>query len=97
MVKWIMRYLKGTSILCLCFEGEKPVLEGYVGFDMAGDVDKKRSISGYLFTFGGRVISWQSKLQKCVAFSTTEAECIAITEACKEMLWFMCFLWKSWV
>jgi len=31
-------------------------------------------------------------LQICVALSTTEAEFIAITEACKEMLWVKKFL-----
>ncbi|CAL8990447.1 unnamed protein product, partial [Prunus brigantina] len=39
-----------------------------------------------------RAVSWQSKLQKCVALSTTEAEFIAATEACKEMLWMKRFL-----
>ncbi|CAL9000335.1 unnamed protein product, partial [Prunus brigantina] len=40
----------------------------------------------------GGAVSWQSKLQKCVALSTTEAEFIAATEACKEMLWMKRFL-----
>jgi hypothetical protein len=37
-------------------------------------------------------MSWQSKLQKCVALSTTEAEYIAITEVAKEFLWMKKFL-----
>ncbi|CAL5406742.1 unnamed protein product [Camellia sinensis] len=37
-------------------------------------------------------VSWQSKLQKCVALSTTEAEYIAAAEARKEMLWLQRFL-----
>lgn len=37
-------------------------------------------------------MTWQSRLQKCVALSTTEAEFIAITEACKELLWLKKFL-----
>ena len=37
-------------------------------------------------------MAWQSRLQKCVALSTTEAEFIAITEACKELLWLKKFL-----
>ena len=36
-------------------------------------------------------MSWQSKLQKCVDFSTIEAEYIAIIEASKELLWMKKF------
>ncbi|KAM2380536.1 hypothetical protein EV1_040838 [Malus domestica] len=91
-VKWILRYLKGTSKMCLCFGGSKPILEGFTDADMGGDLDGRKSTSGYLFTFAGGAVSWQSKLQKCVALSTTEAEYIAATEACKELLWLKRFL-----
>ena len=37
-------------------------------------------------------MAWQSRLQKCVALSTIEAEFIAIIEACKELLWLKKFL-----
>ncbi|CAN0918246.1 Retrovirus-related Pol polyprotein from transposon TNT 1-94 [Linum grandiflorum] len=40
----------------------------------------------------GGAISWQSKLQQCVALSTTEAEYIAAVEARNEMLWLKRFL-----
>ena len=86
-VKWIFRYLRGTSKMCLRFGNEKPILDGYADADMAGDLDGRKSISGYLFTFAGGAVSWQSRLQKCVALSTTEAEYIALTEAGKEALW----------
>ncbi|CAL5346390.1 unnamed protein product [Camellia sinensis] len=59
---------------------------------MAGDLDGRKSTSGLLFTFAGGAVSWQSKLQKCVALSTTEAEYIAAAEAGKEMLWLKRFL-----
>lgn len=94
VVKWIFRYLRGTSKLSLCYGGGKPILEGYTNADMAGDLNNKRSISGYVFTFSGRAISWQPKLQKCVALSTTEAEYIAAVEASTEMLWLKRFLQK---
>ncbi|KAM2456035.1 hypothetical protein PS1_015961 [Malus domestica] len=73
-VKWILRYLNGTSKMCLCFGSSKPILEGFTDADIGGDLDGRKSTSGYLFTFAGGAVSWQSKLQKCVALSTTEAE-----------------------
>ena len=91
-VKWIFRYLRGSSKLCLTFGDSKPILEGYVDADWAGDLDGRKSTSGYLFTFVGGAVSWQSRLQKCVALSTTEAEYIAANEAGKEMLWLKRFL-----
>lgn len=91
-VKWILRYLRGTSKVCLYFGDGKPMLDGFTDSDMAGDIDSRKSTSGYLMTFAGGVVAWQSKLQKCVALSTTEAEFIAITEACKEELWLKKFL-----
>lgn len=54
---------------------------------MAGDMDIRKSTTGYLYTFAGAAVSWMSRLQRIVALSTTEAEYIAATEACKEMLW----------
>ncbi|KAI4346231.1 hypothetical protein L6164_013300 [Bauhinia variegata] len=61
-VKWILRYLRGTSRFCLCFGAGKPVLDGYTDADMAGDVDSRKSTSGYMMTFAGGAVSWQSKL-----------------------------------
>ena len=60
---------------------------GFCDSDYAADLDKRRSISGYCFTFGGNLISWKSSLQHIVALSTTEAGYIALTEAIKEALW----------
>ena len=68
------------------FGDGKPMLDGCLDSDMAGDVDSRKSISGYLMTFAGGAVTWQSKLQKCIALSTTETKFIAITEACKEKL-----------
>ena len=89
---WIFRYLRGTSKVCLSFGGSEPSLEGYTYSDMARGLDCRKSTSRHLFTFVGGAISWQSKLQKSVSLSTTEAEYIATIEAGKEMLWMKRFL-----
>jgi len=60
--------------------------------DMARDVNSRKSASGYLITFAGRDVAWQSRLQKCVALSTSEAKFINTTEACKELLWMKKFV-----
>ncbi|CAA0827117.1 cysteine-rich RLK (RECEPTOR-like protein kinase) 8 [Striga hermonthica] len=91
-VKWILKYLKGSANKSLSFGKGNPFLEGYTDADMAGDLDSRKSISGFVFTLAGGAVSWQSKLQKFVALSTTEAEYIAMTEADKEMLWLKRFL-----
>ena len=69
--------------MCLCFGSGEPMLDGYTDSDMAGDVDSKKSISGFLMTFAGGAVSWQSKLHKCIALSTIEAKYISITKGCK--------------
>ncbi|KAG8503021.1 hypothetical protein CXB51_000861 [Gossypium anomalum] len=60
---------------------------GYVDADFAGDLDKRRSLTGYVFTVRGCAISWKATLQTTVALSTTEAEYMAIIEACKKAIW----------
>lgn len=86
-VKWILRYLRGTTDKALCFKGSGMKLKGFVDLDLGNDVDNKKSTTRYVYTLGGTTVSWASKLQKIVAFSTTEAEYITITEASKEMIW----------
>ena len=61
---------------------------GYVDSDYAGDLDKRRSLTGYVFTLCGSVISWKATLQSTVALSTTEIEYMTATEAMKEAIWF---------
>ncbi|KAK9200145.1 hypothetical protein WN944_015341 [Citrus x changshan-huyou] len=89
-VKWILRYIQKTVDVGLLFERDDTLGQGVIGYvdsDYAGDLDKRRSTTGYVFTFAGGPISWKSTLQSTVALSTTEAEYMAITEAVKEAIW----------
>ena len=45
-----------------------------------------------MFTVGGTIVSWISKLQQVVALSTTEVEYATATEGSKEMIWLQRFM-----
>ena len=81
---------KGTIEVGLVYGGEDKnghTLIGYVDADFTGDLDKRRSQTGYLFTLGSYTVSWKATLQNIVALSTTEAKYTAATEAFKEAIW----------
>ncbi len=86
-MKLILRYLKGSINLGLTFDAGQPGLLGYCDADYAGDIDSRRSTTGYAFVMNGGAISWSSKLQATVAASTVEAEYMAAAAAVKEALW----------
>src|ERR1044072_1696408 len=75
-----------TDIYTLSLHYALPIL-GYVDSDYAGDLDDRRSTTGYVFTLAGGPICWKSSVQSIVAMSTTEAEYMAVAEATKEALW----------
>ena len=52
--------------------------------DYGGDLDTRKSQTGWVFTLNGGAISWRSVLQSCVALSTPEAEYMAVSDAGKE-------------
>jgi hypothetical protein len=85
-VTWILPYLRGTSTHALCFECSETILQGYVDSDMESDKDSRRSTTCYVFTVGGKMVGWISKLQKVVSLSTMETEYVFATEASKEMI-----------
>ena len=86
--KRVLRYVKGTVELGLKFEhSTKFELVGYSDADWAGDVDTRKSTSGYAFMLGKAIVAWASKQQSVVALSTTEAEYIALASATKAAVW----------
>jgi hypothetical protein len=91
-VKWILKNLRDNATHALCFGGSNTILQGYVDLDITGDKDSRRSTAGYVFTVGGTIVSWISKLQKVVSLSTIEAEYVAATEASKERIWLQRFM-----
>ena len=65
-VKWILRYMKGSLDMALCYEGTNVPLRDYVDSEFAGDVDSRRSTTSFIFMLGSGAESWVSRLQKIV-------------------------------
>ncbi|GJV81059.1 retrovirus-related pol polyprotein from transposon TNT 1-94 [Tanacetum coccineum] len=55
--------------------------------DHAGCQDTRRSTSGSMQLLGDRLVSWSSKMQKSATISSTEAEYIALSDCCAQVLW----------
>jgi hypothetical protein len=95
--KRVLRYLKGTRTLGLKFGAagaRAEQLDGYaqdmVGFsdaNYAGDLETRRSTTGYAFKIGGASVSWASRLQRTVALASTEAEYMAASAAVQEAVY----------
>ena len=81
--------MKGIINYGITFVRQKSDLSivGYVDTDFTGDLDDKRSTTGYVFTLTEGPIYWRSIIQSTVAMSTTEAKYIAAAKAAKEALW----------
>jgi hypothetical protein len=84
----VVRYLSGTASYGIIFGAGETKLTGFCDADYAGDVDSRRSTTGYVFIVNGGAVSWSSRLQPTVAASTVEAEYMGAAAAVKEALWF---------
>ena len=107
-VKHILRYLRGTEEQGITFSrprpkqspkkpeeqdrDQRPLLIGYADSDWGGNLDDRRSTTGYVFQLAGGPISWKSKVQPTVALSSSEAEYMAAGSATQEALWLRTIL-----
>ena len=89
-VKRIFRYLSGTRNRGITL-GNSLNLIAFSDSDWAGDLDSRRSTTGYVISYGGPV-AWFSRLQPTVALSTCEAEYIAMSECARSLMWIRNFL-----
>ncbi|GKB37757.1 hypothetical protein Tco_0882699, partial [Tanacetum coccineum] len=87
-VKRIFKYLRGTVNRGLWYPKDSSIaLTAYADADHAGCQDTRRSTSGCMQLLGDGLISWSSKRQKSVVISSTEAEYIAFSGCCAQVLW----------
>ncbi|KAI3503838.1 hypothetical protein L1887_32292 [Cichorium endivia] len=87
-VKQIFKYLKGTKAMGLWYPiGDNFKLQAFTDSDHAGCKLDRKSTSGGCQFLGGRLVSWSSKKQNCVALSSAEAEYVAASTCCSQVLW----------
>ena len=93
-LKGVLRYVAGTPNLGITYGGNggDGELVGFTDSDYAGDLDQRRSTTGFVFLFANGVISWASRRQKTTAVSTMEAEYMAMAAATKEAVWLRSLL-----
>ena len=86
--KNIFRYLKTTVNSKIRYlGGGKSGLIGYSDADWGENRDNRRSTTGFVFLMADGSVTWTSHMQKTVARSSTEAEYMALSEACSEIAW----------
>ena len=64
-------------------------LIGYTDADYAGDVDDRKSMTRWIYTYAGAPICWSSKKQNIVSHSTMEEEVIAGSFSSVEGTWLL--------
>ena len=100
MVHWkaalgILGYAVRTSSFRITFQ--RGTVEGFhlVSFadaDHASKATDRRSVSGGVVMCAGGPVPWHSKTQECMSLSTTQAECVAMSDMGKDIL----FLRQVW-
>ncbi|GJT11083.1 hypothetical protein Tco_0858125 [Tanacetum coccineum] len=87
-VKRVFRYLQGTINMGLWYPKDTAMaLIAYADADHAGCQDTRRSTSGSAQFLGDKLVSWSSKKQTSTSISSTEAEYIAMSGCCAQILW----------
>ncbi|KAG5877358.1 hypothetical protein JTB14_009282 [Gonioctena quinquepunctata] len=94
-VNHIFRYLKGSARKTLVYmKTDEVKIFMYTDASYASTIDDRKSQSGFIGFYGKAAVTWTSKKQKSVAVSSTEAEYMALSLACRQVMW-MSYLVKD--
>ena len=77
----VLQYLKRTPRKGIMFRRNRSlVLEAYTDADYVGLIFDRRSISRYCTFLGGNLVTWRSKKQNVVVWSSAKAEFRAMAQ-----------------
>jgi hypothetical protein len=83
----ILRYLKGTGHFCITYGACKELrILGFSDSNWGGNLNDRKSTTGYLYMINNGLVSWTSHKQSTVAVSTLEAEYMALSDASREAI-----------
>ena len=89
----VLKYVMSTQDLGLVYDSGTLInfngvwkIVAYCDSDYAGDPDTRISVTGYGIYIGTCLASWKSRGQKSVTLSSTEAEYVAVSEVCTEII-----------
>nr|GEW67043.1 hypothetical protein [Tanacetum cinerariifolium] len=86
-VKRIFRYLRGTVNMGIWYPKDSSFeLTAFSDADHAGCIDSRKSTSGGIQFLGDKLVSWLSKKQNCTVMSSAEAEYVALSASCAQVM-----------
>ncbi|KAL0410576.1 UNVERIFIED_CONTAM: Copia protein [Sesamum latifolium] len=88
VAKRILRYIQGTIDHGIFYKSSQDFeLVGYCDSDWAGDIDSRKSTTGFVYFMGSSAFTWNSKKQPIVTLSTCEAEYVAVASCVCHAIW----------
>lgn len=91
-VKHLLRYLSTTLNLKLNYFQTREILKAFVDTNWDGNSMDRKSYTSFTFIIASAPISLKSKNRNTIALNSTEAEYVALSEACKELVYVRCFI-----
>ncbi|SGY17231.1 BQ5605_C136g13397 [Microbotryum silenes-dioicae] len=93
LAKHVLRYLKGTASLGFVYHRDLGTeIVPYSDADHAGNKSSQVSVSGHVVQMAGCAITWSARRQTGVAHLSVEAEYVALSSTCREVMWLRSLL-----
>jgi hypothetical protein len=91
---YICHYLVSTADYSLVYGKDQTSLIAYADSDWATDPHSRHLVTSHLVLLGGTAVSWNSRAQKTCVLSSTKAEYMALSDACRQLVWMCSLLWE---